>query len=253
MIHYHGTPLSGDQATAIRALRGRHAMVSAADTKQLEIAAEVCQSFSFDNGAFTAWKTGQSYDIEKYAALIGDWHRHPGIDWYVIPDDIGGDCDANERMRELWLNLVGFEIYALGVPVWHMHEPVEVLRDMCHDYSRVAIGSSGQYAVVGNSLWWQRMGQAMAVACDDVGRPIAKLHGLRMLDPTVFSHLPLSSADSTNVARNIGIDSKWRGTYTPKTNEARAQILMERIELHGAAARWNGDSAGVQQNLELFG
>ncbi len=46
------------------------------------------------------------------------------------------------------------------------------------------------------------MAQAMAQACD-LGRPRVKLHGLRMLDVEVFSRLPLASADSTNVARNI--------------------------------------------------
>jgi hypothetical protein len=137
--------------------------------------------------------------------------------------------------------------------VWHMHEPLEVLHNFCHAYQRVCIGSSGDYATVGNDRWWHRMAEAMEVACDDQGRPKAKLHGLRMLDPTVFSHLPLSSADSTNVARNIGIDQAWKGTYTPRTNEARAMILMERIEAHCSAARWNGASAGVQQNMELFG
>jgi len=42
----------------------------------------------------------------------------------------------------------------------------------------------------------------MEVCCDADGMPKTKLHGLRMLDPVIFSHMPLSSADSCNVARN---------------------------------------------------
>lgn len=62
------------------------------------------------------------------------------------------------------------------------------------------------------------------------GSPITKLHGLRMLNPKIFSQLPLASADSTNVARNIGIDSAWKGTKLPPHKAARGIIIAERIE-----------------------
>ena len=78
----------------------------------------------------------------------------------------------------------------------------------------------------------------MAIVCDGDGMPRVKLHGLRMLNPDVFRHLPFSSADSTNVARNIGIDQAWRGTYTPPTKEARAAVMRARIESHNAPTRW---------------
>jgi len=58
-----------------------------------------------------------------------------------------------------------------------------------------------------------------------------------MLNPTIFSVLPLASADSTNVARNIKIDKAWKGTYQPKSRETRAAVLVERIEaLNGAGS-----------------
>lgn len=253
MIHYHGTRLSGDRLTSIRALKGKHAMVSFADTGDIEIVAEVCQSFTLDNGAFTAWKQGKEYDIEEFARFVAEWHRHPALDWYCIPDVIDGTEADNVLMRATWQQICPKGAYRMGVPVWHMHESLEELAYLCLAYDRVAVGSSGEYATVGNHSWWDRIGQAMSVACDEQGRPKAKLHGLRMLDPTVFSHLPLSSADSTNVARNIGIDSAWKGTYVPQSREVRAAIMMERIESHCSANRWCKESAGVQQNLALFG
>ena len=253
MIHYHGTRLSGDVATTIRALKGKHAMVSIADPGDIEIIAEVCQSFCFDNGAFTAWKQGKEYDMEAYADWVGAWFRHPGFDWYCIPDVIGGSEADNQAMRAKWQQICPKGAWKLGVPVWHLHESLDELAYMCLAYDRVALGSSGEYATVGSPQWWHRMGEAMRVACDDDGRPKAKLHGLRMLDPTVFSHLPLSSADSTNVARNIGIDQAWKGTYVPQSRETRALIMMERIESHCSAAKWCNQSAGVQQSLGLFG
>lgn len=74
--------------------------------------------------------------------------------------------------------------------------------------------------------------------CDDDGRPMCKLHGFRMLAPAIFSHLPLSSADNTNIGRNIGIDQAWRGTYSPPTKEARASVMRSRIESHNSSPRW---------------
>jgi len=60
------------------------------------------------------------------------------------------------------------------------------------------------------------------------------LHGLRMLNSRIFTELPLSSADSTNVARNLQIDKAWKGTYLPASLETRTMILVERIESHNS-------------------
>lgn len=119
-------------------------------------------------------------------------------------------------------------------------------------YPAVALGSSGQWSTPGTDAWWVRIGEAMEVACDEHGRPLCKLHGLRMLSPTIFSQLPLASADSCNVARNIGLDKRWSGAYAPVTPMQRALVLAERIELHATAARWSRRH-GVQQNFELIG
>ena len=87
----------------------------------------------------------------------------------------------------------------------------------------------------------------MEVACDPDGRPLCRLHGLRMLSPAIFSRLPLTSADSCNIARNIGLDQKWKGTYLPLTESQRALVLAERIEVHGSAPRWiNGSESQLK-------
>jgi hypothetical protein len=55
----------------------------------------------------------------------------------------------------------------------------------------------------------------------------------------VFTLLPLSSADSTNIGRNVGIDQHWKkGNYLPPTKEARAAVMRARIESHNAATRY---------------
>lgn len=247
MIHYHGTPISGSTAVAIDALRGRHGMVSFSRPDQIGIVAEVCHSFCLDNGAFSEWKRGKPVNVPGYVAFVEEWRHHPGFDWCLIPDVVEGSEADNDALLDEW-GLPGW----MSVPVWHMHESLGRLDRLCHTYPRVALGSSGEWPDPGTKSWWDRMAQAMDAVCDDLGHPPAKLHGLRMLNPTIFSALPLSSADSTNVARSSGLDEHWKGPYTRNLGRRdRAYILASRIESHASASRWTGRDE--QMNLELIG
>jgi hypothetical protein len=117
------------------------------------------------------------------------------------------------------------------------------------EWPRICLGSSGEFARIGTPQWWNRMAQAMDVICDKDGRPAAKIHGLRMLDPAVFTRFPFASADSTNIGRNVGIDSAWKGTYTPPTKEARAVVMRERIEANQSPTFWVRALAPIQEHL----
>jgi len=246
MIHYHGGPITPNSA-AIGAWRRGHACVSFAYPRQMALACEVAQSVMVDNGAFTAWRMrGEQVAEVDYALWVSEWARHPAFDWALIPDVIDGSEGDNDELVARWPLARD-----LSVPVWHLHESLGRLDRLVGGWPRVALGSSGHFAVIGNKAWRTRMADAMEVCCDSGGRPKAKLHGLRMLNPTIFSQYPFASCDSTNVARNIGIDKAWKGTYIPRTREMRAMILTERIELHCSAARWNGRTGGM--NRELLG
>lgn len=250
MIHYHGGPVTPNTA-AIALWERRHAMVSFAHPDQVALAAEVCQSFAIDNGAFSMWKSGAVPDWEEYADWVAKWAGHPGFDFAIIPDVIDGKEKENDALITWWYSEPRrFQ----SCPVWHMHESLDRLKTLSYLYPwRVALGSTKQYATVGTVEWWARMSDAMKVLCDDQGRPRCKLHGLRMLNPTIFSFLPLSSADSTNVARNIGLDDKWDSPYCPRSRELRALVLADRIERHASASHWSGMIVGQQQNLSLLG
>lgn len=244
MIHYHGTPMGGTRQDAARFLSGRHAFVSFARPDDLGIVGEVCQTFALDNGAFSLWKKGGDVDVEAYHAWVHSMAGHPGLDWCVIPDKIDGSEQDNVDLVTLWLRL-GSRVHS--VPVWHLHESLGWLDYLVSNFERVALGSSGQWATPGTDAWWARMGEAMSVACDSQGRPRARLHGLRMLDPAVFARLPLASADSTNAAVNCGAIARY-GIYTPPTAAQRAEVIAERIEAHNSAPCWQ---PSPQQ--ELFG
>jgi hypothetical protein len=79
VIHYHGTPCGGKRDEVAKFLAGRHALVPWTRAEDLPVAAEVCQSFMLDNGAFGAWKSGQPItNWEGYYKWVQEWSQHPG-------------------------------------------------------------------------------------------------------------------------------------------------------------------------------
>lgn len=233
MIHYHGTPIGGTRQDAARFLSGRHALVPFPRKDDMGIVAEVCQSFCFDNGAYSIWKKGGQLDVKSYIAWVSEWSKHPGFDWALIPDVIDGDEQANDSLISQWPKEL------TGVPVWHLHESIERLKQLAGNWKMVALGSSGQFSSPGTDSWWRRITDSMNAICDERGRPMCKLHGLRMLDPKIFTQLPLSSADSTNAAVNGGSVNRF-GMYAPPTAGQRAEVIAARIESHNSAAFWAG-------------
>lgn len=247
MIHYHGLPITPATA-ALRAISGGHAFVSYRHPDQLTLALESSQSFALDNGAFSAWKSGEPVtDWSPFYEWVAELHRYPAFDFAVIPDVIDGDEEDNDALLNEW----PWKDVAphIGAPVWHLHESLERLERLVLNWPRVCLGSSGAYAQIGTPEWWTRMAEAMNVICDRAGRPCAKIHGLRMLNPEVYTRFPFSSADSTNIGQNIGIDSAWKGTYTPPTKEARAALMRERIESSQSPMFWNKKIALIQECL----
>lgn len=233
MIHYHGMPIAPATA-AVKVLEAGHAFISYASASQVGVVVEVCQSFAIDNGAFSNWRAGNpTTDWSGYYEWAGRMKRIPSCDFAVVPDVIDGTEGDNDTLLGEWPLGKHF-----GAPVWHMHESLDRLERLASDWPRICLGSSGEFSRVGSAEWWVRMGEAMGVLCNPEGEPSCRLHGLRMLDPRVFTRLPLSSADSTNIGRNLGIDSKWKGTYLPPTKEARAQVMRSRVEAHNSPARW---------------
>lgn len=231
IIHYHGTPCGGKREEVARFLSGRHALIPWIRNEDINTAATVCQSFILDNGAFSFWRTGQKPNWENYYVWVREWMQHPSFDWALIPDVIDGDEKENDELLWAW------PLQQAGVPVWHMHESLDRLARLCDNWQRVAIGSSGMWGTPGTEAWWTRINDAMKVACDEQGRPKAKLHGLRMLNPEIFTRLPLSSADSTNAAQNSSSYSRF-GIYAAPNAGTRMHVIAERIEAHQSAPTW---------------
>lgn len=236
MIHYHGTPCGATRDDVARFLSGRHALIPWSRPEDIGTAAEVCQSFCLDNSAFSAWKSGNPItDWSGYYKWCSEWSKHPAFDFAIIPDVIDGTEYDNNRLMAQWYQRLQLKVDC--APVWHMHESLERLQYLIDHNQRICLGSSGQWSRPGSEGWWRRMAEAMSVACDEHGKPKRKLHGLRMLDPAIFTRLPLASADSTNAVRNSSSFSRF-GQYVPPSASTRMGIIAERIERHQSAAIW---------------
>jgi hypothetical protein len=231
MKHIHGSPGGGTRKDQAEFWPGRDALVPFPRQDDLGVIAATARSMVFDNGAFSAWTRGEPMDVAGYTRWVEEWHRHPAFDWALIPDVIDGTEADNDAMLRDW------PAHLPGVPVWHMHEDLGRLERLCRAWRTVALGSSGQWASPGTASWWQRMAEAMDAICDEHGRPMTKLHGLRMLDPAIFTKLPLSSADSTNAAMNSGSLDRF-GMYLPRTAGQRMTVIADRIEAFPSAPIW---------------
>jgi hypothetical protein len=232
VIHIHGGPVSGSEDQAMRFYRKRVCLVSYLAQQHLHLILAYASAFVLDSGAFTAWRKGIVLDFQAYIAWVRELSRHPSFLWALIPDVIDGSEEENDALLTAWpadLN---------GVPVWHMHESLDRLLRLAQHYPIVAIGSSGEFSRPGSKSWWRRARQALDIVCDDFGRPLCKLHGLRMLDPRIFTLIPFASADSANVAINVGSSDRF-GIYKPPSAYIRAEVIADRIESFNAPATWD--------------
>jgi hypothetical protein len=222
VIHYHGTPIT--PRARLLDLVGRHFCVSFARPDSLSACLEIGQSVMLDNGAFSAWRRGGEVNIDAYARWVS-----PLLDrrenWCVIPDVIDGTGEDNDALLSSWSQL--------GVPrsqcapVWHMHESIDRLVRLCAGYNRVCIGSSGEYATIGDTRWHRRMRETMDRLCGN-GPPPCWLHMLRGLS-LAGSEYPFASADSTNVAQNGSRNAR---------HGRDDRHMVDQIDGRQCAARW---------------
>lgn len=226
MIHYHGTPIGGTRHGVEEFLFGRAALVPFPRPEDMPIACEVCTSVVIDNGAFSVWTKGLTLDVAGYMRFVEEWHRHPAVAWSLIPDVIEGSEAENDAMLADWPKSIP------GVPVWHYHESLSRLEKLSYEWPIVALGSSGEWKTPGTKSWKERTAEAMRVLCDEKGRPRCKLHGLRMLRASILKLIPLSSADSTNVARN------GDRVFAAPTRTQRMAVNARRIEAVQSASHY---------------
>jgi len=212
MIHYHGTPIT--PISALLELHGRHFCVSHAAPQDVERCHHIGQSVMLDNGAFSAWKTGKAVNWAGYYQWTDRWLDCPTT-WAVIPDVITGSEDDQDNLISQWPH------GQRGAPVWHMHESLDRLVRLTHEWPKVCVGSSAQYAKVLSPVWVSRMDAAWNTLSQHHRRP-PPVHMLRGMACS-GREWPFASVDSTDIARNHHLAHKspkkmaerWDGVQCP--------------------------------------
>lgn len=211
-IHYHGTPIS--PITAFYRVAGRHFCVSYAAPTDVKRAHDLGQSVLLDNGAFSVWRRGLKSDWPGYYRWADEWLNYPTT-WAIIPDVIDGAEEQQDALIAQWPH------GDRGSPVWHMNESLDRLVRLSHQWSRICIGSTAQFAIVLSDSWQRRM--------DDIFNEVARHHSrmpwLHMLRGMQCSGMrwPFASVDSTDVARNhnrpqntpLSLAARWDAVQCP--------------------------------------
>ena len=233
-IHYHGSPMWGNvdigEGKKIWCgdvlYRDSCALISFAhwryrqDRKILPIA----KSVIFDCGAFTFYMAGIETDdafwAEYYACVLAYLSR---IDWFIIPDVIGGSESENDRL----INHLPTSIKHKGVPVWHSNESIDRLIRLCTNFDRVCIGLIKEHKPATSKKAKKILDEVFTVLYFLNGVS-TKIHGLAMLDGRVLGKYPFASADSSFVATNV---PKTKTQITEvQCKLARTAIYKNKIE-----------------------
>lgn len=146
-----------------------------------------------DSGAFSAYTTGATIDIDAYAAWLHKW-KHL-MHAYVTLDAIGDNPTTHRNQRAL-------ESMGLApLPVFHGAEPWEALESYCEEYPYVALGG-----MVGrNSMPW-------IVKAFQIGAKYGTVfHGFGQTKRPILRALPWYSVDSSSWGRGhrYGVLNVW--------------------------------------------
>lgn len=223
-LHFHGTPVNPGHR--LGELAGHCFCVSHYDPRQVEHCHRIGQSVLLDNGAFSAWKSGNPTDWPAYYAWCDRWLDFPTT-WAVIPDVIDGTVDEQNALIDQW----PFE--DRGAPVWHLHEPIDRLLELIDGFPRVCFGSSGAFATPLSTDWCRRVDGAW----NEISRRYARTPWVHMLRGMQLCRRewPFASLDSTDIARNHNrpqntpteMARRWDREQCPPTWTPRHELALE--------------------------
>ena len=230
---------------------GKHVMLEfATQPDNHALLTEIAHSFAMSN---PNWKNFKGKEVlsefREFNNWIEGWSRHPGFDFYLMP--FSSD-PKNPSLRKQWENYCSAEILIKGVPVFNINHPTEELDAiLAAKPQKIALTSDPFQPPRGSSAWWTAISKVMVKLVDEKGRPISQIHGVDMLDPTIFSHVPLASADSNPDSQTAVKNSTDRSKPWSLSSRSEKIILMDRIEKHASASFWKDWSQN--KNYHLLG
>lgn len=223
MIHYHGTPIT--PRSHLLEMAGRHFCVSFAHPADAETCQQIGQSVMFDNGAFTTFKSGKTFDSGRFYSWVERRLGHPH--WAVVPDVIDGTEEQQKDRLKDW----PFDP-ALGAPVWHLGLSLDYLLYLADRWPKICFGSSGEFWDVGSEKWANRVDEAFNILSQRQ-RFMPWVHMLRGL-AMAGQRWPFASADSVNVARNHKDYGRSAETMASKIDRVQCPAQWAMKETQGS-------------------
>jgi len=232
----HGTPITPMARWA--EVNGKSFCVSYAAPRDLERAIKAVgkeEILILDNGAFSAWTKGLKLDDEYWAGYwawaVDALERCPNA-IAVIPDVIGGGIFENWlEARKAVHKYVPYELTGRLMYVWHMNEPLEILKNAARLFNFVAIGSSDEFDIKKGtkkgSVFDDRMIEAFsvidAIEIFRLGGSRPWVHMMRGLG--VLEKYRWDSADSVTLAINPSRDiGKFPGATKLKAEKMNWRV-----------------------------
>ncbi|MDQ0376511.1 hypothetical protein [Amycolatopsis thermophila] len=199
--------------------------------RKLDLTAELKKrpgvDFFADSGAFSAFTTGGSVDIDEY----GDWlTQHAAVINCAATLDVIGDPVATARNTERLLARTGGRVTIM--PAFHVGSPWPELHRLCAEHPYVALGGAVHLAKREMAM------MRWLIKAHQIARDYnTRLHGFGLTRPPYPHILPWYSVDSSywNSASRTGTLTLWNGRHfqTFRVGDRRAAQHANLIRAYG--------------------
>lgn len=160
-----------------------------------------------DSGAFSAWTTGTTIDIDEYITFIQMYKKYFDVivNLDVIPGEFGRiptEGEVEESAKKGYENLKYMESKLPDMkimPVFHHGERLCWLeRLIMEGYDYIGISPANDRTTAQKIEW---LNEVFEVVCDEEGVPRVKTHSFGATSLEILSRFPFYSADSTTWSR----------------------------------------------------
>jgi len=210
--------------------------------------------FVLDSGAYSAANKGKSIDIYAYAdycqAAMQYESRLSEIFTLDVPPygPTAGDWKTTQKNTEfLWKRNIP------AIPVYHVGEPVEVLKDMASSYPKISLG--GAVGMLDKLTWAER--------CFAEVWP-KRIHGLGFSGKKAMLRLPFETLDSSTMSMAIKFarlsggftrQKKFRMNSTPTGYVTPGKFISSELANHTKkidSYAWRADIAtsGMKSRID---
>ena len=157
-------------------------------------------SLMLDSGAYSAWKSGASIDLDEYVKFIKKYGEYfeSCVALDVIPGSAGSmeNADIEKAAAESRENYLAMRDQGLDpIPVFHQGEDMKWLERMLDDGAQYVGISPYMRSSINQVIDW--MDKCFDIVTDRDGRPIVKTHCFGATALPLVMRFPFYTADST--------------------------------------------------------